>query len=72
MEKINYFSRDNLSPAKVVQPNIVKIKGHNFTRVYPSPYSPEADARKHIILLCMYFTLENDVFLLCFTDLKYK
>ena len=64
-----YFQRDNLSPAKVEQPNIVKIKEHNFTAVYPIPYPSITDA-KHIISLRSYFKLKNEVLFLCFTNLK--
>ena len=38
--------RANPFPAKVVKSNIVKIKGHNFTGVYPSPVFMKLDARK--------------------------
>ena len=37
MEETNYFLCAHPLPAKVVEPNIVKIKGHNFTGDYPSP-----------------------------------
>ena len=45
MEETNYFSCANPFPAKVVEPNIVIIKGHNFTGVYPSPVVMDLDAR---------------------------
>ena len=59
IEKLYYFQRDNVSLAKVVQQNIVKIKGQNFTGVYPSLYMALKHARKHIILLCLYFKLRS-------------
>ena len=40
--------------AKVVEPNIVKIKGHSFIGVYPSPVLMNLDARKCIILSCLF------------------
>ena len=46
--KLNYLQRINL--AKVAQPNIVKSKGHDFIRMYPSPYTITAHVRKYIIL----------------------
>ena len=46
--KLNYLQRINL--AKVAQPNKVKSKGHNFIRMYPSPYTITAHVRKYIIL----------------------
>ena len=45
MEETNYFSCANPFPAKVVEPNIVIIKGHNFTGVYPSPVVMDLDAK---------------------------
>ena len=45
MEKTNYFLCANPFSAKVVEPNIVQIKGHNFTGVYPSPVLIKLDAR---------------------------
>ena len=38
----------------IVEPNIVKIKGQNFTGVYPSPVLMNLDARKCIILSCLF------------------
>ena len=46
----NYFLCANLLPAKVVEPNIAKIKGHTFTGVYLSPVLMKLDARKCTIL----------------------
>ena len=54
-------------PAKVAEPNIVKIKGHNFTGVYPSPVFMKLVARKCIILSCLFIKLKNKVFS-CFID----
>ena len=52
MEETNYFVCANPFPAKIVEPNIDKIKGHNFTGVYPSPVVMNLDARKmyHIVM----------------------
>ena len=54
MEEINDFFRANPFPAKVEESNIVKIKGHNFTGVYPSPSLMKLDARKCIIFSCSF------------------
>ena len=39
--------------AKVAEPNIVKIKGHIFTGVYPSLVLMILDASKYTILSCL-------------------
>ena len=54
MEETNFSLWANPFPAKVVESNIVKIKGHNFTGVYPSPVLMKLDARKCIILSCFF------------------
>ena len=53
-----------------MQRNIVKIKGQNFTGIYPRYILPKkkTDASKHTILLCLYFKLENEVLYLGFTN----
>ena len=66
MEETNYFLCANPFPAKVVEPNVVKIKGHNFTGVYPSPVFMKLDARKCIILSCFFINRKNEVFFLMF------
>ena len=53
MEETNYFLCANPFPEKAVEPNIVKIKGHNFTGVYPSPVVMNLDAKKCIKLSCL-------------------
>ena len=50
------------------EPNIVKIKGHDFTGVYPSPVLMNLDARKCIILSCLLSKLKDDVVFSCFSD----
>lgn len=53
----NYFQRGSLSPAKGVQPNIVKIQGHNFTEVYSSPNSPNNICKKtHFFVMFVFQT----------------
>ena len=59
MKESNYFFLANSFPAKVVESNIVKIKGHNFTGVNPSTVLMKLDARTSIILSCMF--LKNTV-----------
>ena len=66
MEKTNYFSFANLFPAKVVEPNRVKIKGHNFTGVYPGPVLMKLDARKCILLSCLFLKLKDEAVISCF------
>ena len=58
----NYVLYAKPFPAKVVEPNKVKIKGHNFTGVYPSPVLMKMDARKCIILSCLFIKLKDQVF----------
>ena len=62
MEKTHYFLCANLFPAEVAEPNIVNIKGHNFTRV-------KLDARKCIILSCLFIKLKDEAVFSCFSDL---
>ena len=62
MEETNSFICANSLQAKVVEPNIVKIKGHNFTGVYPSPVLMKLDARKCIILSCFLSNLKMRLF----------
>ena len=54
MEETNCFFRANPFPAKVVESNIVKIKGHNLTGLYPSTVLMTLDARKCIIFFFMF------------------
>ena len=68
MAEINYFYYANLFPTKVVSPNIVKIKGHNFTGLYHSPIPIKPGARKCIILSCLSIKLKEKVVFLCFSD----
>ena len=49
--------------------HIVKIKGHNFTGVYPSRVLMKLDARKCIILSCLVIKLKDEVVFSCFSDL---
>ena len=69
MEETNYFLCANLLSAKVVESNTVKIKGHNFTGVYPSPVLKELDARKCILLSGWFLKLKNEIVFSSFTDL---
>ena len=64
----NYFVCAHPFPAKEVEPNIVKIKGHDFTGVYPSPVVMNLDARKCIILSCLFIKLKGEVVFSCFSD----
>ena len=48
---------------------VVKIKGHNFIGVYPSSVLMKLDARKCIILLCLFIKLKDEVVFSCFSDL---
>ena len=59
MEETNYFFWANPFAAMVVESNKVKIKGHNSTGVYPSLVLMKLDARKCIILSCLF--LKNTV-----------
>ena len=70
MEETNYFQCVNLFPAKVVKPNIVKIKGYTFTGVYPSQAPITAGERKCIILSFLYIKPEAEVRFLRFSDLN--
>ena len=47
-------------------PNIVKIKGHNFTGIYRSSVSTKLGARKYFILSYMYIELKQEVLVLVF------
>ena len=68
MEETNYFLFANPFPAKVVQPNIVKIKGHNYFKgVYPSIVLMNLDARIYIILPCVFIELKDEVVFSCFS-----
>ena len=64
----NYFLCANPFPPKVVELNIVKIRGHNSTWVYPSPMLMTLDARKCIILSCMFIKLKDEVVFSYFSD----
>ena len=68
MEKTNYFLCANPFPAKVVEPNIVKIKGHNFTGVYPSHVLMKLGARQCIILSCLFIKLKDKIVFSRFSD----
>ena len=68
MEETNYFEYANPFPAKVVKPNIVKIKGDNFTGVYPSLVLMNLDARKCIIFSCLFIKLKDEVDFSCSSD----
>ena len=54
MEETNYFFWANPFPTKVVESNIVKVMGHSFTGVYPSPVLMKLEARKYNILSCLF------------------
>ena len=47
---------------------IVKIKGHNFTGVYPSPGLMKLYAIKCTILSCLFIKLKDEVIFSCFDD----
>ena len=47
---------------------IVKIKGHNFTGVYPSPGLMKLDAIKCTILSCLFIKFKDEVVFSCFGD----
>ena len=49
----------------------VKIKGHNFTGVYPSLVLMKLDERKCIILSCLFIKLKDEVVFSCFIDFHY-
>ena len=59
MEKTNNFLCAIPFPAKVTELNIVKIKGHNFRGVHPSPIFMKLVARKCIILSCLFIKLNT-------------
>ena len=69
MEETNYFLCANLLPVKVVESNIVKIKGHNFTGVHPSPVLMKLDARKCILLSGLFLKLKDEAGFSCFSEL---
>ena len=60
MEEIYFLLHANLFPAKVAEPNIVIIKGHNFTGVFPSPVLMKLDARKWLILSRLFIKLKDE------------
>lgn len=68
MEETNYFGCANPFPGKVVEPNIVKFKGHNFTRVYPSPVVMNQDARNLSYCHVGSSKLTDEVVFPCFSD----
>ena len=68
MEETDYLLCAISFPAKVAQPNIVKIKGHNFTGVFPSLVLMKLDGRKFIILSWLYIKLKDEVVFSCFSD----
>ena len=68
MEETVYFLCANPFPAKVIEPYIVKFKGHNFKGVYPSPVLIKLDARKCILLSCLFIKLKDEVLFSCFRD----
>ena len=69
MEETNYFLCANLFPAKVVESNIVKIRGHNFTGLYPGPVLMKLNARKCILLSGLFIKLKDEAVFSCFIDL---
>ena len=73
MEETNYFLCANPFPAKVVEQNIVKIKGHYFTGAYPCSVVMKLDARHgtRIILSCLFFKLKDEVVFSCFSDFHF-
>ena len=71
MEESNYFFLANSFSAKVVESNIVKIKGHNFTRVFPSPVLMKLDARKSIILSCLFLKNTFEAVFSIFSNFNY-
>ena len=71
MEETNYFLCANLFPAKGVEPNIVKIKGHYFKGVFSSLILMKLDARKCIILSCLFIKIKDEVVFSCFSDLHF-
>ena len=54
-----------------IESNIVKIKGHNFTGVYPNPVLMKLDARKCIILSCLFLKNKVEVVFSLFSNFNY-
>ena len=71
MEETNYLFWANAFAAKVVESNIVKIKGHNSTGVYPSLVLMKLDARKCMILSCLFLKNTVEVVFSLFINFNY-
>ena len=72
MEETNYFFWANPFPTKVVESNIVKIKGHSFTGVYPSPVLMKLEARKYNMLSCLFLKNKVEVVFSLFSNFNYS
>ena len=46
----------------------IKIKGHNFKEVYPSPVLMKLGVRKCIILSSLFTKVKDEVVFLCFSN----
>ena len=68
MEETNYFLCAIPFPAKIVEPNIVKIKGHNFTGVYPSSVVMNLNAKNVSNYHVCLSKLKYEVVFSCFSD----
>ena len=55
---------------KCANVNIVKIEGHNFTGVCPSPVPIKLGARKCIIMSYLFIRLKDEVVFFYFSDIN--